>query len=262
MAAASVSIGTVPKTLLLVVPIATLASGQADHPKPLPTPVPISGVIVDTSGRPASGVEIYGNLKAGHGKAGWQIKTSDREGAFKIRVIAPVIVFRKSGFQSQRLRSVNSPKKIVVTMMPASRNLPVCAQSSECIGVPSSAFCFPRVPGIRVGGLSGGDSVTRDFFPICNPQSVLRHDCCGYVSSEGLPLWMDVWGSVEYKETVYSVAGVEILDVRGRSSSGRIWRFLGRAGEYAAYDGYHGLKTEEAALLDKVLDGVCIRRRR
>ncbi len=93
--------------------------------------------------------------------------------------------------------------------------------------------------------------MTRDFWPYRNREVRLRHDCCGYVSSDGLPLLGNVWDSVEYKETVYAVAGLVILDARGKTNSGRSWRSLGRAGEYAAYRGYD-------ALLDKVIDGVCI----
>jgi len=92
-----------------------------------------------------------------------------------------------------------------------------------------------------------------------NRKAGFTHDCCGY-SSEGLPSIGCVWQSVEYRETVYEVGGLEILDVRGRSSSGNMWHFLDRLGEYAGYLDSRAFKANDAALLDKVLDGVCIRK--
>ncbi len=100
--------------------------------------------------------------------------------------------------------------------------------------------------------------MSRDFFSSRNREARLTHDCCGW-SSDGFPDLRYVWQSVAYNETVYEVAGQMVLDAKGTSSAGRIWHFLGTAGEYAGYDGYYGLEANDAALLDKVLDSVCVR---
>jgi hypothetical protein len=227
--------------------LAALAAGQSDtHARRLASAVSMSGAVIDRSGRALVGVDIHA------GRFSSEVVRADREGRFTIRTDAPFIVFRKPGFESQRIRSVNTIAQMPVTLSPASRQLPVCLASTECAGLPHGAFCFPKTQGVWVSNpFSGGDGVTRDFWPYRNREVYLRHDCCGYVSSDGLPLLGKVWDSVEYQETIYAVAGLVILDARGKTSSGRSWRFLGRAGEYASYRSYD-------ALLDKVIDGVCI----
>jgi hypothetical protein len=227
--------------------LAALAVGQSDtHQRRLESPVSMSGAIQDPSGHAVVDVEIRA------GRSASEIVRADQDGRFTIRTDAPFIVFRKPGFESQRIRSVNTIEEMSVTLSPASRQLPVCLASTECTGLPDGAFCFPKVQGIWVGNsFSGGDSMSRDFWSYRNREVNLRHDCCGYVSSDGLPVLGNIWDSVEYQETIYAVAGLVILDARGKTSSGRSWRFLGRAGEYASYRSYD-------ALLDEVIDGVCI----
>jgi hypothetical protein len=253
--------------LLLASACETLvAFGQpVPSPKRMAQSVSMSGVIVDPNGRALADVEVYSGRAtrwetAPQGKARYEILRTGREGRFSLRTDAPFIVFRKAGFESQRVRCVKSVDKVVIKLVPASRPLLACPVNADCASLPRSSFCFPRVAGVSVGRpYSNTDSMSRDFSPHRNRHERLTHDCCGYVSSDGFPLLGDVWESTEYRETVYSVNGVEILDARGISSSGRIWRFLGMAGEYAAYNGYYALDPKDAALLDRTLDGVCIR---
>jgi len=245
-----------------------VASGQPVIPlKRLATPVSMSGVILDSSGHAVADVEIYESRAARSGvarwgKARWEIVRGDQKGRFSIRTDAPCVVFRKPGFESLRVRCIQQTKQTVITLVRASRLLPVCSANSECAGLPRSSFCFPKVAGIHAGDpYSTGDSTARDFSSIRNKDATLTHDCCGWVTTDGLPALGDVWQSVSYRETVYEVGGLVILDARGTSSSGSVWHFLGRDGEFAGYQGYSGLDAKDASLLDAVLDGVCIRNR-
>jgi hypothetical protein len=70
----------------------------------------------------------------------------------------------------------------------------------------------------------------------------------------GKPPNSSVWASTEYREIAYSDGGAEIVDARGATAAGARWRYLGRSSESIWYQ---DLNAEEAALLDKVLDGVC-----
>lgn len=78
----------------------------------------------------------------------------------------------------------------------------------------------------------------------------------GMMWSFGTPFDEWVWSSEEYEETSYEVDGQRVVDARGKSPNGRRWRHLGRFGETAVYS-----ETDEAAakVLDKVLDGVCVK---
>jgi hypothetical protein len=234
--------------------LAALAPGQSGtQQRRLASPVSISGVILDPNGHAAADVEVHA------GRTTSEIVRTDQHGHFSIRTEVPFIVFRKPGFESKRIRSVNRIEKLSVTLLPAKRQLPACLAKTDYAGLPRGAFCFPKVEGVLIGNAhSNGDSMFRDFFLYRNRQARLRHDCCGYVSSDGLPILGNVWDSVEYQETVYAVARLVILDARGKTNSGARWHFLGRAGEYAAYEGYDRLEPQEAVLLDKVIDGVCI----
>src|SRR5438128_6616058 len=141
--------------------LAALAWGQSGTPlKRLASPVSISGVILDPSGHTVSDVEIYEG-RADHSGAGpsgvaqwakarWEIVRGDQKGRFSIRTDAPFIVFRKPGFESRRVKCINSPNKTVITLVPATRRLPVCSTNTDCAGLPRSAFCFPKVAGVSV----------------------------------------------------------------------------------------------------------------
>ena len=259
-----------PSTLALVSVAfsVAVASGQPVTPlKRLAAPVSMSGVILDSSGHAVADVEIYEGKAARSGvaqwgKARWKIVRGDHKGRFSIRTDAPFIVFRKPGFESQRVQCINRPEKTVIALVAASHRLPVCSANSACADLPRGAFCFPKVAGIRVGNsYSTGDSTARDFSLLRNKDATLTHDCCGWVTTDGLPALSYVWQSVLYKETVYEVSGLVILDAKGTSTSGEMWHFFGRDGEYAGYNDYSRLDPKEAALLDQVLDGVCVRNR-
>ena len=65
-----------------------------------------------------------------------------------------------------------------------------------------------------------------------------------------------MWEAASYRERTFDARGIEIVDVRGRSSTGRYWRVLGMFGETATYE------TERESLaieMDRLLDSACVR---
>ena len=77
--------------------------------------------------------------------------------------------------------------------------------------------------------------------------------------SFGIPMDEDVWSSVEYSEHTYEVEGAPIVDARGKTAKGDLWRFLGDIGESAEYE---DADPATAALFDKMMDGMCMLPRR
>jgi len=121
-----------------------------------------------------------------------------------------------------------------------------------------SEFCLPKIRGITVTGQHNDiDYGQRQFLlQIPTGRKGIQH-AAGPLWGSGLPLDEDVWSAVEYSETDYrDLEGFTVLDARGRSSSGECWRVLRRAFETASY---RKVSPDEASLLDKVLDRVCLR---
>jgi len=77
--------------------------------------------------------------------------------------------------------------------------------------------------------------------------------------SFGLPVTSEVWQSTEYQETVFGTDPFITIDARGRTADGKLWRSLSEFGESASY---RDANEADAHLLDRVLDGVCIRPQR
>ncbi len=46
-----------------------------------------------------------------------------------------------------------------------------------------------------------------------------------------------------------------ILDAHGKTSDGKLWRSIGQSGESVFY---FGQEPRDAALFDRVLDGLCV----
>jgi hypothetical protein len=78
----------------------------------------------------------------------------------------------------------------------------------------------------------------------------------GPLWSFGLPFDQDFWRSVKYEEVRYEIGGLTIIDARGEFPNGRRWRSLGKFGESASYS---DVDQETAKILDKLLDGACLK---
>ncbi len=218
----------------------------------LPTPVFLSGTVVDENGTPVPDVWV---AHAGDGNE--HLKT-DRLGQFRFRTQVPAVVFRKDGFAGAHYR-VQEAHQINVKLKRTIGSLPACNSTSECNSIArwDSVFCFPNIPGISVSAESPGDYYKDRWFDTSGlgKNEGIRH-FAGTQSSSGIPSDADVWSSIAYSERTYIYDFVQIVDARGTTVDGKKWRFLGRSDEEASY---RNRSSDEAAALDKVLDAVCIR---
>jgi hypothetical protein len=65
----------------------------------------------------------------------------------------------------------------------------------------------------------------------------------------------EVWNTLEFSETQRDARGHLVLDARGKTSDGKLWRSIGQFGESAFY---YGQDQKDAILFDRVLDGLCV----
>jgi len=214
----------------------------------LPQPQTVSGRVLDESGQPIAGAHLdHSDVKEQE-----QLFT-DELGRFHVETRASAVVVRKHGFDGQLIRIGNTtPLRIVLQR---ATTLPVC--KSACVGLKNGhgSFCFPPVPGVRTSEQGQmGDSVMREFMVPTGdgPHEVLFGT--GPTWSLGIPFTGDVWESVEYSEKDYVSGDSDVIDARGKTSDGKLWRFVGTFGESASY---YQVAPRDAALPDKFLDGVC-----
>lgn len=218
----------------------------------LAAPVRVAGVVTDAKGTPLAGVSID------HTGIRSRSVETDAQGRFDIGTRAPAIVFRKIGYQSKYWR-VSEDRALAITLSGVVARLADCAQFSKCVTLSgwSSEFCFPRIRGTKVSEqVNDIDYGARLFsFKIPGGRVWIRHGS-GPMWGPGWPLDSDVWSATNYSEKVFSDHdGHPVIDARGESSDGKYWRSLGHFGESAAY---REVSKQDAALLDRVLDGVCL----
>jgi hypothetical protein len=228
-----------------------LVYGQTNSDAGLVAAQTVSGAVVDREGKPIAGVRID--------HAGKEFFT-DAGGRFQLTTQSPAIVFRKVGYTSYFLRTLKAGE-LRIALEPADARAPqACSGRSRCESIEgwSAVFCFPAVQGVTVGQPGRDvDYGFRSYF-IDRPEGALGigHGS-GPLWSFGLPMDRDVWQSIEYRETVSTDGSGLMVDARGRTAAGKLWRSLGRFGESASY---YNLDSDSAKLLDRVLDGVCLRR--
>jgi len=214
----------------------------------LPEPHTISGRVVDESGQPIPGAHIdHSDVKEQE-----QLFT-DEMGRFHVETRAAAVVIRKHGFDGQIVRIDSAaPLRIVLQ-----RATPLPACKTACVGLKNGlgSFCFPPVPTVRISDQGRmGDSTMREFMvPTTDgPREVLFGT--GPSWSLGIPFTGDVWESVEYSEKDYINGESDVIDARGKTIDGKLWRFVGTFGESASY---YQVDPRDASLPDKFLDGVC-----
>src|SRR5262245_30836714 len=235
---------------------ASVTQSDAQTGRMLPSPVTLSGVVKDDSGAPISEVSID--------HAGSGIAKTDAQGRFEISTRAPAVVFRKSGFQSRYLHVEKDQSfGLSIRLDGPAPQAPECGRQSRCSSLDyfGSAFCLPKLPGIKISSQTNDiDYRMRLFWIDASTGKVgVRHGA-GPMWGAGLPFDEDVWNATEYKETAYRDRdGFLIVDARGRSPDGKQWRDLGHFFESAAY---RGVSQQEAIILDRLLDGVCVQPRR
>jgi hypothetical protein len=178
-----------------------------------------------------------------------------------IQTQAPAIVFRKDGFNGKYYR-VERDAIIDIKLAPVADSLKTCPSFANCLSLHGfmSAFCLPKVRGVDATEQSNDIDYGQRMFLIrgSSGRKGIQH-AAGPMWSFGTPLDEEVWSAVEHSETGYrDLEGFLIVDSRGKSADGKCWRVLGHAFETASY---RKVAPDEAKLLDKVLDGVCLKPR-
>ncbi|MBI2681318.1 MAG: carboxypeptidase regulatory-like domain-containing protein [Candidatus Solibacter usitatus] len=233
---------------------AAFAQSDKETALMLPKAVRISGVVTDSDGKPLSQVWID------HTGAGVETVRTDTQGRFDIETRAPAVVFRAyRGYQSKYWR-VSENRNLTVTLTGPVPRMNECRASWGFVSLNGSMsrFCFPKVRGVRfTKPRNDTDYGKRVFWVVTSGGEVAMQHASGAMWGDGTPFDRDVWSARDYVEQTYSdPEGVNIRDARGKSADGKCWRVLGHAFESASY---RDVSEQDAALLDRVLDGARVK---
>lgn len=217
----------------------------------LPSPIHLSGVVTDGSGKPIAGVRIDHSGSS---------SKSDSAGRFDVRTRAPAVVFRATGFQSRYYRLADDTT-LTVTLGGPTPLMKQCGLCVSCLPLKQfvSVLCLPRVHGVHAGEQGNDIDYGQRWLWIktSSGKKVGIQHGAGPMWGTGLPFDVDVWLARKYTEIDYRDAkGLPIVDARGQNADGRCWRVLGRFGETASY---RDVPAGDTALLDQVVDGASVR---
>jgi hypothetical protein len=218
----------------------------------LPHPVHVRGVVVDGEGAPIPDVRID------HIALTSVFATADSSGNFEFEAKGPAVVFRKKGWTSRLVRVLSSPGDISVVLDRAGdpAPLPSCSKKSGCVA--GASFCLPRTRGIGITDSPFSVDVVGREFTIHSwfgPDKTMTLGFGGPSYGGPEPPVQVIWMSGDFSETEREAYGQTVLDARGKTSDGKLWRSIGRLGESASY---YGQDPRDATLFDRVLDGLCI----
>ena len=217
----------------------------------LPSRVRLYGVVVDSAGEP------LGDVRINHTGVRAETIRTDLHGRFDIETSAPAVVFRKDGFQSRYWR-VSGDRELAVTLNAATSRAKECRAVSGCVSLKGflSTFCLPRVPGVNISKQNNDVDYGQRWFWIRTPGGKAGIQHASGLHWGGLPIDYDVWSARDYAETAYvDREGFRVIDARGKGADGRCWRLVGHAFETASY---RNVPEQDASLLDRVLDGLCV----
>jgi len=233
---------------------ATLARSQDGPVKLLlPHPALVRGVVVDSAGTLIPDVRIdHIALTADFAKA-------DASGRFEFEAKGPSVAFRKGGWKSRlvQVSSLAGDIRVVLDRASWAEPFPNCIKKERCGTAPLGNFCFPKVHGVGAGdGVPTIDTFEQQFtiHSWLGPDSTMLH---GAAPSWGgpAPRSREVWKSVEFSEIQRTGRGSIILDARGKTSDGKLWRSIGQSGESIFY---FDQNQKDAMLFHRVLDGLCV----
>ncbi len=239
----------IPTRVILLSFAAALLHAQLD------TERHISGVVIDTAGNPIA------NAAVDHSTDGYLRILTDSEGKFDLLTQAPRIVIRKAGYRSEALPTQGAlDLRVTLRDLGERRVFPLCSATGQYAGL---GLQFRKTPEVVSGPINMFSDYIEQNYTVRRSKGKkgIRHGSGG-TWGPGLP-WSDyVWRSAEYEEVAYaspvrelSIDGM-IVDARGKLPDGTRWRHIGRFGETAAYS---GVDESTAAILDKYLDGACLK---
>jgi hypothetical protein len=231
-----------------------VAQTQRERELMLPSPVTMTGIIMDNERRPLSEVWIA------HTGVPLNIKT-DAQGRFEVKTSAPAVVFRKAGFQSKYWR-VREDRNLSVTLTGPAPLMKECRAADKCVSLKGflvTTFCLAKAHGVEVSKQGNDVDYGQRWFGIRTHNGNAGIQLAGgLLWGSGWPRDEDVWSTGDYNETSYRDRdGFLIVDARG--TNGGKWRSLGHAFETASY---RNVDSQDTPLLDRVLDGACVLPRR
>jgi hypothetical protein len=216
----------------------------------------LSGTVVDIDGKPLEGVRIDHASMLGFGD-----RTSDRDGHLAIATNGHLVVLRKPGYQGQLVPSSATDLRIVLKS--ATKEFAVCKTLRGYNGISDGkpGLYFPKLDGVSARALENGDDFGYRNYVVAGKigRNGITHGR-GPAWSFGIPTSMDVWESAEYSDISYPEISfmqghTVIVDARGKTRNGRLWRYLGFLGESAFY---RDVDEPTARILDRVIDGACL----
>jgi hypothetical protein len=237
-----------------VISLFALTHGQEGPAKfLLPSPVQLRGVVVDVAGDPVADVRIN------HLFLTEAFALTDRAGRFEFDARGPAVVFRKRGWKSQlvRVSAVNGTTHVVLDRASDPDPLPTCSPKPHCVTLAQGEFCLPVTSGMQVSRKPFSIDTLEQEFAIhsgLGPDKKMLHGS-GLAWGGPEPLTSEIWDSIEFSEIQRDAQGSLVLDARGKTTDGKLWRSIGQSGE-SVY--YYGQDPKDASLFDRVLDGLCV----
>lgn len=209
--------------------------------------------IVDPSSQPLAGVQAH---TRDDGIDRRTLPVSDAAGTVRVFTAFPVLL-RKPGYHSLLLTQPPAAP-VAMTLAPSGR-FPLCGHRANTIGIDDG---LSRLR-VRWRELRKASRIVRDFdysdrlYMGRRLRGILSHGA-GPMWSLGWPAPRDVWQSANYSETVYRLGDYDtLIDARGISPDGKLWRQQYRFGETL---GYRTPSSTAAAELDAILDSTCLAR--
>jgi len=202
----------------------------------------ISGTVIDASGKPIKNARIDHTGKIVVVSLGVEPSPDETrtnaDGRFKVTTVAPAIVIRTPGYESQRVR-IADDADIQITLQ----------------RIKSASRCkqFPP-PAVKTKQSNDVDYAATWFYIETKDGKKGIISGSGPSYSFGAPSDSDVWTSVEYFEMMDETG---VIDAAGHSSDGKYWRSRSIFGASAQY---YGVNRETADQLDCVMDRVPLKR--
>ena len=240
------------RKIVLAVIFVAYAQGQPDRELMLPEVRHVMGVVLDQDGKPVADAHIR------HTDDRRQAHETDADGRFILDTRAPIVVIRKAGYRSEVVRT-REASEVEIRLQKYNPIFRICTNGGQYEGLEGwgASFQFVKVPGITASRQGRDIDYGMRSYYVNTKQGTkgIRHGS-GPLWSFGEPLDSDVWRSSNYEETVFEIGVYTIIDARGQFLDGTRWRNLGKFGESASYG---KMDEETAKILDRFLDGACLK---
>ena len=225
------------------------------------SPVRVSGVVMDTRSNAIPSAAIACLALLDRNVVVERSVQTDVNGRFDFETLAPAIVVRSAGYESRLVQvgtTESSGLRVMMTPAIDVAEIATCSMKASCLSV-GARLWFPAKQGISVSRPGRSiDASEREF----NVKSGLRRFILVHGSGPSwggpYPRGREVWLSSEYVEQTRHTDGSDVIDSKGKTRDGKIWRHVGLKGESAFYV---DADPQAASAFDRMLDGVCIRRK-